>query len=199
MVFEKGFHDRILKNRNQFDTLIHYIISNPYRLAVRRRYPEYFRRINNLQIAGKNYQAYGNMFLLQNPMKEQVVIHRSDSDTTRAYNRDRWLYPAANGGILVSPFISSAEKAILSEAEALGGRIILIQDQPFPAERYKPTAHNFDLCTSGRLLIIAPTANDAFSTASSLTRSTCLAMNNLAKVIAVQSPSPVQLSDELVR
>ena len=50
-----------------------------------------------------------------------------------------------------------AEKAIRVEAEVLGARHILITHTPMP-DRYKPAAHDFDLCAAGRLLILsAPT------------------------------------------
>ena len=89
-----------------------YIRLNPYRLAVRRAYPEYFSRVNSLVVGGRELQAYGNMLLLDNPFKEQVVVHRADSPEVRESNRRRWLYTAANGGVLVSPFISPDERGI---------------------------------------------------------------------------------------
>lgn len=79
-----------------------------------------------LSIAGNTYRVYGNIQLLEHPFKEQVVVHRADSPEVRKQNRDLWLYTAANGGVLVSPFISPAEKGIRAAAEAAGGRIILI-------------------------------------------------------------------------
>lgn len=177
-VFAKGFNDQILKSTRSLDTLFRYLRENPYRLAVRRAYPDFFRRVYGVTIGGKRYQTYGNQFLLRNPFKEQVVVHRRDSETEKAQNRERWLHTAANGGVLVSPFISPAEKAIRKEAEEHGGKIILITNQPFP-DRYKPSAHDFDLCLTGRLLIITPLEAGP----AELTRSVCLAMNTLAEEI----------------
>lgn len=180
-VFEEGYNDRILVNTRRLDTLFRYIRENPYRLAVRRACPDYFSRLNGLKINGVTYNAYGNLFLLQNPFKEQVVVHRRDMQQARLHNRDRWLYTAANGGVLVSPFISPAEREIRSEAERMEGRIILITHRVFP-DRYKPSGHDFEQCTQGRLLIIAPSADKPSSR--ELSRATCLEMNALAAVIA---------------
>lgn len=47
------------------------------------------------------------------------------------------------------------EKEIRAEAEERDAKIILITNEPF-GERYKPAAHDFHQCESGRLLIIAP-------------------------------------------
>ena len=177
-VFEPGFNDRIIGGGRSLDTLFRYIRDNPRRLAVRRENPDFFRRVNGLDIAGHRCRAYGNMQLLENPFMEQVVVHRTDSADKRVHDRERWIYTAANGGVLVSPFISPAEKAVRDEAEAIGGKIILITNAPM-GDRYKPAARDFALCEAGRLLILSPEGLDP-----ALTRDACLAMNGLAANIA---------------
>ncbi len=67
---------------------------------------------------------------------------------------NHWLSDAAKGTVLVSPFISKSEKAIRVEAEDIGANIILITHEAF-GERFKPAAHDFNLCSQGRLLIIS--------------------------------------------
>lgn len=178
-VFDKGFNDQILKSSRSLDVLFGYLRDNPRRLAVRRAFPDFFRRVNGLRIGDSSYQAYGNIHLIDCPFKEQVVVHRADSAEQREEHRRQWLYTAANGGVLVSPFISPAEKAIRSEAEALGGRIILISSQGF-GERYKPNAHDFALCETGKMLIVSAPAAEA----EALTRAHCLEMNALACRVA---------------
>lgn len=176
-IFEEGFNDRIIKSQRQLNTAANYIRRNPYRLAVRRAHPDFFRRINRLKIGDRCYQAYGNLHLMDNPFKEQVIIHRSDTPETLKHKREVWLYTAANGGVLVSPFISSAEKAIRTEADEYGSRFILIINEPMP-DRYKPSGHDFDLCESGRMLIISA------NLPGSLSRQTCISMNSLAETIS---------------
>ena len=175
-VFANGYNDRIISNKRQLDIVYSYLRANPYRLAVRRAVPEFFTRRNDIIIGGEAYQAYGNLHLLDNPFKEQVVVHRADSDATRAKNHDVWMHCAANGGVLVSPFISPDEKAIRAEAETLAGRVILVSNIPL-SDRDKPSAHDFDLFAKGRLLIIAPRQPIG------LTRTSCLQMNALADTI----------------
>lgn len=177
-VFAKGFNDQILKTSRSLDTLYRYLRENPRRLAVRRAFPEYFRRVTRVRLAGGVYSAYGNFQLLECPFKEQVVVHRADSEEVRAANRERWLYTAANCGVLVSPFISPAEKAIRAEAEEAGGRFILITDRQME-ERYKPTGRDFELCEAGRMLIVSSP-----SEGENLSRAHCLQMNRLAEMIA---------------
>lgn len=133
-IFAKGFNDQILKPSRSLDTLYRYLRENPRRLAVRRAHPEFFRRVNELKIGERCYQAYGNFHLLECPFKEQVVVHRADSEQTRQRNRAQWLYTAANGGVLVSPFISRDEKRVRTEAEDAGGRFILITGEPMGSD-----------------------------------------------------------------
>lgn len=175
-VFAKGFNDQILKNSRSLDTLYKYIRDNPRSLAVRRAHPEFFSRVNKLKIGERTYQAYGNFQLLDNPFKEQVIVHRADTPEIRRLNRELWLYTAANGGVLVLSFISPDEKVIRSEAEESGGRIILIINHLIDS-RYKPVGHDFDLCEAGRLLIISANLDG------DLSRSACLTMNSLAEEI----------------
>ncbi len=178
-VFAEDFYDRILHRNRPLDTIYQYIRDNPYRLAVRRAHPDFFRRVSHLTIDGRDYCAYGNPLLLSNPFKEAVAIHRADSEEVNARRRAGWLHTAANGGVLVSPFISRPEKAVRTEAEALGGKIILLRHEPFP-ERFKPTGAEFAMCEAGRLLLVAP----AEGWGEGLSRGTCVALNRLAGRLA---------------
>ncbi len=86
-VFTPDFDDRILYRSRSLDTIFRYIRENPYRLAARRDRPDFFRRVNRLEIAGGEWQGYGNFQLLENPFKEQVVAHRADTPERRGQNR----------------------------------------------------------------------------------------------------------------
>ncbi|MDE5586106.1 MAG: hypothetical protein K2I92_07170, partial [Muribaculaceae bacterium] len=130
-------------------------------------------------ICDHDYSAYGNLFLFRNPDKDAVKISRSLKHEEILEKKASWLSSASKGTILVSPFISKAEKNIRTEAESLGARIILIVHEAFP-ERFAPAAHDFELCSEGRLLIISlglPIGTD-------ITYSICSDMNKLAKTIA---------------
>ena len=156
-LFEKDFYDRILRLDQSLDTVIKYIYHNPYRLLVRKFYPDYFRRINNVfYYKDIHWAAYGNLQLLGNPFRDAVVCHRADAGTRKEDSLIKnWLHLASNGGVLISPFIAQKEKEIREKAEAANGKIILISNKAF-GERYKPAAHDFHQCESGSLLIIAP-------------------------------------------
>lgn len=178
-IFEPGYCDKPLYDCRSLDGLYTYIRENPHRLAMRIQYPQFFQRTRRLEIGGKEYEAYGNLFLFRNPDKEAVKISRKFTPDENQRKRELWLSSSAKGSVLVSPFISAAEKAIRTEAEALGSRIILITHDAFP-DRYKPAAHDFDLCTAGRLLIISL----GLPASTPLSRDLCQQMNALAQSLA---------------
>lgn len=180
-IFDDGYCDKPLYDEQSLDNWYRYIRENPHRLAMRLQYPQFFRRARNLRIDDVEYQAYGNLFLLRNPDKVAVKISSKYSEDEKQRMKRLWLDCAAKGSVVVSPFISAAEKAIRAEAETLGGGIILITHEIFP-ERFKPAKHDFDLCAAGRLLIIS----FGLPQGSPLTRKTCLAMNTLAaKIVGI--------------
>lgn len=154
-IFTEDFHDRYLRPRHNLKTIIEYIRQNPSRLLTKQQNPDFFRKINNIKINGSLWQAYGNHQLLENPFKAPVVIHRADSEPLKTAKIRRWKHISENGGVLVSPFISPAEKEVRRQCEQANGKVILLTNEPF-AEREKPAAHDFNLCSEGRLLILAP-------------------------------------------
>lgn len=188
-LFELGFNDQIINSSRNLDTIYKYLRENPYRLAVRRAFPQYFSKINSITIGNLQFNAYGNMHLLNNPFKEQVVIHRADSAATKDANREKWMHVVSNGGVLVSPFISREEKEIRKIAEGIEGRIILISNEIFD-ERQKPSGNDFARCTNGNLLILTP-VNPPLP--QSLSRAACLEMNKLAATITTL-PADIRLA-----
>lgn len=191
-IFQENYTDKPLYSNRSLDELRTYIRLNPHRLAMRRQYPQFFQRVRKLKIGEREYEAYGNLFLFRNPDKEAVKISRRFSEREKQEKRANWLAEAEQGTILVSPFISKEEKAVRAEAEALGAGIILITHETFP-ERYKPSAHDFALCSSGRLLIIS--LGEAGGTA--LTRVICQRMNALAEALATGRAMPRSLKSTL--
>ena len=178
-IFEPGYCDKPLYDNRSLDTLFRYVRENPHRLAVRMQFPQFFQRRRCVRVGEEEFEAYGNLFLLRNPDKEAVRISRSFSEEENARKKADWLYAAARGTILVSPFISHAEKTIRSEAEALGAKIILITHEAF-TDRFKPSDHDFTLCSEGRLLILTLGREES----GALSRATCLQMNDLARAVA---------------
>ncbi len=182
-VFSPGFNDQILRRDRDLNTVFNYLRANPWRLAVRMHYRDYFNRCSNITITGQSFTAYGNLQLLRSPFKSSVIIHRRDTPQERAAHHNAWLYTAANGGVLVSPFISKDEKEIRTAALADNGRIIKLQHEPI-GPRFKPDKSEFDLCIAGRMLILTPTDLPREWTFDPIQRPCALKLNELATLIA---------------
>lgn len=178
-IFSPGFNDQILYSSRHLDQVFKYLKENPYRLAIRRAFPDYFKKVNLITLGPYQFQAYGNLHLLDNPFKDQVVVHRATSESEKGKDIERWIHTAANGGVLVSPFISIEEKNVRKLAESVNGRIILITNEVL-GERQKPYGHNFEKCVNGQLLILTPTSPPISPI---VNRQTCLAMNHITSEI----------------
>ena len=151
----KPFNDRIIYNFQQLDRAIKYVVDNPRRLIIKRKLPDLFKRYLHLDIAGHEYAAYGNIFLLKGISLLPVRIHRRWSEQEFADYKNRCRVLISQGAIPISPAIHKAEKEIINSAVESGSSVILLKDQGFE-ERFKPKGKEFDLCSEGRLLLLAP-------------------------------------------
>lgn len=186
-IFLPDFNDRIIFNHRSLKDVIAYVKQNPYRLAVRRCRSEFFRKERYIFIEGREMQAYGNLFHLRNPFKYALIVHRNDDDVIFNKKLQDCLYHAANGGIVVSAFISHREKIIRRHVEEAGGKIILVSDRPLE-DKAKPARHDFDLCSEGRLLVVSPIDYLSLSKSEHPPRVQCLDMNSFAEKIAANPP-----------
>lgn len=178
-IFEDNYTDKIVYLGRNFNVLRNYIRTNPDRLAVRKLFPKFFQRKEIFEIKGEKFESYGNHSLLEHPFIRALRIHRANSDELNFKIKESFLEHTAEGGVIISPFISKKEKYIRQLVERMGGKIIHIQKDPF-REKFKPSEYYFNLCCSGRLLIIAPLK----SYGEILTYNISSKMNDLAEFIA---------------
>lgn len=179
-LFEEGYHDRILYREGQLEALKHYIADNPRRLAIKRHYPHLFRKYLHIVIANRDYAAYGNIFLLKEVEKSQVIVHRRDSQEEHQQHIVEWMKVLDNDGVLVSPFVSPREKQVRDMARECGGKLIVLKENGFP-EVFKPNGWEFEYCVQGKLLLLAPWPFHQEKT--KITRDQCLSLNSMASDI----------------
>lgn len=189
--FEEGYHDRILRGKNQLQYMLNYVSENPRRRMERLQFGSFYRRSTLVDDMNTEYEAYGNIHMIEDPEISAVKISRRyTSEELRKY-KTGWLRTIQNGGVLVSPFISHGEKRVLNWAKDNGGRIILIINDRF-TEKYSPKGELHQLCKEGRLLIISsPSLTDIEENLKrqKLDREDCNRMNELA----------VKISDRLLK
>jgi len=170
VLFEKGYHDRIINRPGMLENIKRYMAENPLRARIRQECPKLMERQLHLWIAGREYAAFGNLFLLKYPLKEQVFFHRKDAatgqptETTEPYQqeRQRLLQMAEEGTVLVTPGISKGESLVVNDALNAQLPLILLQKEPI-GEYWKPSQRRFYACAAGHLLILAPWHNNGTS------------------------------------
>lgn len=174
-IFSISYTDKALYDNVILKNWIEYLDDNPNRRITILENPDFFKRIHNLKIGDKYFEAYGNPFLWENPDKFAIRMRRRFTYDEKLSHKEEALNLASKGTVLVSPFISEHEKEVKDIAESNGFPYILIQYQRFP-ENFKPPKHQFELCSRGKLLIISLGLDPKMP----LTYDICTLMNEMA-------------------
>jgi hypothetical protein len=180
MLFARGYNDKLLLREGQLETWIHYLNDNPRRLLMKREHPDLFRVQRGLTVAGLQFSAIGNRFLLQRPLLLQVQCSRRITDDELKAKLANSLQAARQGAVLVSSAISQGEKVIMRAAFEQGFPLIYLQENGF-TDLAKPGGTRMDACARGQLLILAPW--DHHNERVTIQRHQCLALNDMARII----------------
>ena len=111
-IFEKEWHDWIVKRDGQLAAFRRYIKENPGRAALRRRNARFFGAVRRIPFLGREWFAYGNADLLGLPMLVPLKGHRATVAGSPEW--DALVSAAARigpGGAGISTFMSPLEKA----------------------------------------------------------------------------------------
>ena len=162
VLFEDGYHDRILMGDGMLENICRYMDENPFRARLRQEHPNLMQRCLHLWIHDREYAAFGNLFLLKNPDKLQVFFHRKDkmgrpTHLTPEYaeTKAKILQRAEEGAVLVTPGISKGEAGIVDAALDDHLPLILLQKEQI-TDYWKPSQERFYACVTGKLLILSP-------------------------------------------
>lgn len=186
VLWEEGYHDRILMKKGQLETMLNYVHDNPRRLWTKRSNPDYFTVQREYAIGDTQVAVAGNRFLLDYPFKVVVQCSRSiNTDEAIAREVNRYLNIARDGAVLVSASISPCEKAVMRAAFEVGVKEIVLLENGF-SPMWKPGGQQFDACAKGQLLFIAPWPYH--SEHKTISREQCMQLNDLAKQIASIEP-----------
>ncbi|MBR1903508.1 MAG: hypothetical protein IJ826_11130 [Bacteroidaceae bacterium] len=163
-LFDDNYDDTVCLDERHRQAMIAYVHDNPRRALLRRLLPDYLRRCLRVQIDGRSYGAFGNLFLLRWPRKVQVMCHRKHPVTGSPYEetddydheRSEWEHAIMEGGtVIVTPGISRGEQQMKNECIERGYPLIHLQATPI-GQYWKPEKKRFEACVSGSLLILAP-------------------------------------------
>jgi hypothetical protein len=163
-LFDDNYDDTICLDERHRQAMIAYVHDNPRRALLRRLLPDFLRRCLHVQIGGRSYGAFGNLFLLRWPRKVQVMCHRKHPVTGLPYEesddydreRSRWEADIMAGAtVIVTPVISRGEQQMKNECIDRGFPLIHLQATPI-GQYWKPEKRRFEACVRGSLLILAP-------------------------------------------
>ena len=185
---------RAMSRRSQLQTTIRYIDMNPQRLATKRLKPGYLYVQRNVEIAGRLYNAVGNIGLLHIDRMCTVHVRRTmveaaehgEGIALRNY-MNNCVIAAREGAVMVSPFISPYERDILAVLLREKHPIIYLTSDSI-GDYYKPSDSLFEACAAGRVLILhpidtIPAESKRPNGSRKITRNTCVTLNILSEEI----------------
>ena len=203
-LFDADYDDSILFRNGQLQNMIDYVRDNPRRAIYKKLLPDLFRRYQKIEIAGRYYSAFGNIFLLKMPRKQQVFFHRFEQSPTNLnkplknrihyedtpqyqQERESIIQAAMNEDVvLVNPAVSKGEQIIKQDCFDKSLKMIHIQSEPIK-EYFKPEKQRFEACISGNLLILSPLELDQMDNYNGINNKTKYSkfhnINTLAKEI----------------
>ena len=193
-IFTEMPHIRPMGQRRQLPATLRYIDMNPQRLATKRLMPDYFRVQEDIEIAGRIYNGVGNADLLHRAKYMPVHVRRTmveeaehgDDKRLRDY-MDSCIAAAREGTVMVSPFISKPEQAVMAVLLKEELPFIYIADNGF-RDYYKPQDSLFDAVAAKKVLILSPWEYDSHK--KHVSRAECVEMNKMAEEICASSISP---------
>ena len=180
LLFARGFNDKLLLREGQLQRWLDYLHDNPRRLLMKRERPDLFRVQRNIVVAGQQFSAIGNRFLLERPVKLQVQCSRRLTDEQIAEKQAWWLQQARSGAVLVSPCISKGEKQVMRAAFNEGLPLIVLLENGF-TDLAKPGGQRMEACARGQMLLLAPWEHH--NERLTISRNQCMALNDMTRKI----------------
>ena len=196
-LFSAGYNDRPLTAPGQLQGWISYLRDNPRRLWLKHHYPDRLRKVYNFTIGDSQtrYTAVGNTFLLKYPERQQVRCHRNLTEEQIHNEVNLYLHIARTGVVLVSPFISPAEKAVYEACYKEQLPMVRLVKRALDGKFVYPQGRDFDACAQGFLVVLAPFATGSENAADlRISRTQCLTLNDCAAELA--SSVSRRISDE---
>ena len=186
-LFNAGYNDRVLNQHGQLEGWIEYLRDNPRRLWLKIHNPNRLRKVYEFEAGkqGHRYTAVGETFLVKYPERAQVRCHRNLNEEEIQREVAHFLGLARQGVVLVSPFISPAEKAVYEACYKEKLRMIRIVNRGLDGKFVYPSGRDLQGCSEGFMLVLAPYTEDSEETrAVKISRATCLDMNGYAADLA---------------
>jgi REP element-mobilizing transposase RayT len=154
-VFEREWHDWIVKRKGQLKAFATYILENPFRAWRRQQSSDLFLKRHTVQFLDHTWFAYGNDELLERPVLVPIKGHRRTLP-----NSPEWkdLVERASrigpGGVGISTFMSPLEKNCGNAIAKAGGGMVVLSPDGF-GPRWHPSEKKERFCAEGRMLFLS--------------------------------------------
>jgi hypothetical protein len=154
-VFERNWHDWIVKKDGQLAAFTRYIRENPCRASLRRQNRRFFGVVRKVAFLGREWFAYGNTAILDLPVLQAVKGHRATKPGSLEW--EALVEACARigpGGAGVGTFMSTLEKECGNAIAASGGRWVVLSPEGF-SPRWHPPREKERFCAEGRMLFLS--------------------------------------------
>lgn len=196
-IFEREWHDWIVKKDGQLAAFTRYIRENGMRAWRRQRNRRFFTTVRDIDFAGRTWHAYGNAELLDLPVLEPFRCSRSwaegGPEWSEAIGRAERTGP---GGAGVGTFMSACEKACGNAIFKAGGSLVVLTPEGFPP-RWHPTRNKEALCAEGRMLFLSLYEPQTGKLDKATLYRRCHEMGDLIRGLGPDGPGPATLSEAL--
>lgn len=154
-VFERQWHDWIVKKDGQLAAFKRYIAENPARSRLRRQNARFFGTVRTVSFCGREWFAYGNAAILDLPVLMAVKGHRATKPGSPEWeNLVGTCARLGPGGAGVGTFMSPLEKACGNAIAKAGGKWVVLSPEGFPP-RWHPPREQERFCAEGRMLFLS--------------------------------------------
>ena len=154
-IFERDWHDWIIKKDGQLAAFTRYIRGNPERAWLRQQNRQYFGTVRKVSFLGREWFAYGNLAILELPVLKAVKGHRATKPGSPEWQA--LVGECARigpGGAGVGTFMSPLEKECGNAIAAAGGKWVVLSPEGFH-ERWHPGRQYEKYCAEGRMLFLS--------------------------------------------
>ena len=148
----------------------------------RQHHREWLMPMRGIMVAGRSYDAIGNLTLLALPRHQVHVRSRWTDEEKRVY-KNNCVVMARKGYALVSPFISPHEAAVRDVCLKEGHSVIVLADNGF-SEFTQCPGGLYEYCVNGQVLVLAQSELGRIERKGAISRQECLALNDRAQEIA---------------
>ena len=184
-LFEEDFDETRLRREGQLKSMIAYVHNNPRHRWLKQHKPEWLCVTRGIVIAGRSYDAIGNVNLLALP-RHQVHCRYSwerDHDLeARRNHQNECVIKARQNFALVSPFVSPYEAAVRDFCLEEGHSVIVLHNNGFTDYSQCPGGM-YDYCVMGQVLVLVPSDWPHDDRKGVCSRQECMELNGYAEEI----------------